>query len=119
MKRNYKNLKWLVWERGSEGITTYNMLNEYSYTLQYIQECLKKKTPILASEILHVLQWKYWARSECEVLIKDLHRDDIEKKVDWFMQVAMNFEPFLQYLERELQLEIVRDKCEDKNWMWE
>lgn len=117
MKRNYKNLVWNVWENFNGRIQLYNILGEYSPTIEYVQKCLKKKEPISAKQIQRILQWKYCARSECEVRMTDLF-DVIDFKLDWFMQIMINFEPFLEYLEKQLSIEIVRDELEDVSWMW-
>lgn len=119
MRRNYENLVWNVWWNYNGRIELYNVLTEYSPTIEHVQKCLKKKLPILASEIQGILQWKYWARTECEIMITDILGGNPKLKLDWFMQIMINFEPFLEYLEKQLNIEIVRDEIEDKSWMWD
>lgn len=121
MKRNYSKLEWYVWveDINAKKITTRNMLGENSCVVELIKDHLKRKKPILASEIQQELQYHYWSKAECEIVICDLLIKYAQRKVDWFMQIALNFEPFLQYLEKNLNIEIVRDKAlEDKSWMW-
>lgn len=121
MRRNYSKLEWYVWveDVNTKTITTRNMLSENSWTIVFIKDCLKRKKPILASEIQRDLMYHYWSKAEFEIMVYSLFRYSTSRKIDWYMQIALNFEPFLQYLEKNLNIEIIRDKeLEDSSWMW-
>ena len=56
----------------------------------------------LSEEIRSSLMYYFWSKCEWEVVITDWPRGEVEKKIDVYQQVRLNWSRFIRYIKEEI-----------------
>ena len=113
-RRKNLQLEWNVFKHdfNSDKIITYNVLND-SELIERIYKSYSKKELNKLQDLKDLLDryfhYHYWCKSECEVLIGGLFSNpefSNFEKIDIWTQLEMNFDHIVDYINREMQLEL-------------
>lgn len=75
----------------------FNNIRFLSYLMDLKARAKKDDTINIKEEIRHSLQYSYWSKSECEIMVKCLF-GKVEHKIDVYEQIMLNFDLFYEYL---------------------
>jgi hypothetical protein len=117
-KRKNKNLEWYAFYQdfnNTELVFT-NVLD-----IEVVEDILKRvksksdfrkidSYDTLKEALRSYLMWRYWCKSEYEVIVSNWTGKDFEKKIDIWYQLEPNLDRITEYVIRELQLDFVEDK---------
>ena len=110
-KRN-KDLKWYAFyqELNSNKLIYTNVLSQD--LIEDILKRVKSKSKYrkidsyitLREAIKSYLMWRYWCKSEYEVIVSNWGGKDFEEKIDIWYQLEPNLDRITEYINRELNL---------------
>lgn len=110
MRKKKVNLEFnaIVYDSNSKCLKYTNVLGEDLKTdiIKGIRngEIYNKWT--LRDKVILYLKYHYWAKSEYEVLVTGLSSKDEPQKIDVWFQLQPNIEHIIDYIIKEMQLEL-------------
>ncbi|MBO7615096.1 MAG: hypothetical protein J6T15_05310 [Bacilli bacterium] len=112
MKRN-KNLEWFAFyqDLNSTELVFTNVMS--SDLVEDILKGVKSKSNFrkidsydtLKEALRSYFMWRYWGKSEYEVIVSNWSGRDFEKKIDIWYQLEPNLDRITEYVIRELKLD--------------
>ena len=110
MKRN-KDLKWYAFYQdfNSDKLVYINVLSKD--LIEDILKRIKSKNrkidsyESLKEAIKSYLMWRYWCKSEYEVIVSNWCGKDMKQKIDIWYQLEPNLDRITEYINRELKLD--------------
>ena len=120
-KKLIDKLDWRVYVHNinRKEITTANVFTLSNNFVYYFKKAIKqydktKNVEQFVKDVDGVLQYAYWGKCECEVMISGLFNKDDEIKIDIYGQVKLNWTAFVDYMLKTLELKGEKEN-ENKN----
>lgn len=99
------NLEWYVYyyDINSGQLKTFNIFNHRGFK-NAIEEIFKKYYSIeeFKKAVKSELMYYFWSKAEWEIVISDWFGKQVEKKIDVYDQVMLNWNRFIEWLYHEL-----------------
>lgn len=99
------NLEWYVYyyDINSGQLKTLNIFNHRGFK-NAIEEIFKKYYSIeeFKKAVKSELMYYFWSKAEWEIIISDWFGKQVEKKIDVYDQVMLNWDRFIEWLYHEL-----------------
>lgn len=109
MKVKNVNLKWYVlrWDSNSKKVVNYNILQ---WRKEDIANEVRKKSihnkSILREYLKTTFIYDYWSKTECEMLVGDLHKTTEYEKIDIWRQIEPNLNNIVDYINNKMDLKL-------------
>ena len=99
------NLEWYVYyyDINSSQLKTFNIFNHRGFK-NAIEEIFKKYYSMeeFKKAVKSELMYYFWSKAEWEIVISDWFGKQVEKKIDVYDQVMLNWDRFIEWLYHEL-----------------
>lgn len=99
------NLEWYVYyyDMNSSQLKTFNIFNHRGFK-NVIEEIFKKYYSMeeFKKAVKSELMYYFWSKAEWEIVISDWFGKQVEKKIDVYDQVMLNWDRFIEWLYHEL-----------------
>lgn len=97
-----QKLTWNVYRQNlnADRFDVFNIFDHHSFR-ENVGRCMKSKTlnkEEFAEAVRKELMYYFWCKSEYELILKNWLAGDIEKKIDIYDQVMLNWDRFIDYL---------------------
>ena len=110
-KKLIDKLDWRVYVHNinRKEITTANVFTLSGNFMYFFNKAIKqydktKNVEQFVKDVDGALQYAYWGKCECEVMISGLFNKDDEIKIDIYGQVKLNWTAFVDYMLKTLEL---------------
>lgn len=99
------NLEWYVYYYNINGsqLKTFNIFNHRGFK-NAIEEIFKKYYSMeeFKKAVKSELMYYFWSKAEWEIIISDWFDRQVEKKIDVYDQIMLNWDRFIEWLYHEL-----------------
>ena len=99
------NLEWYVYyyDINSSQLKTFNIFNHRGFK-NAIEAIFKKYYSMeeFKKAVKSELMYYFWSKAEWEIVISDWFGKQVEKKIDVYDQVMLNWDRFIEWLYHEL-----------------
>ena len=99
------NLEWYVYyyDINSSQLKTFNIFNHRGFK-NAIEEIFKKYYSMeeFKKAVKSELMYYFWSKAEWEIVISDWFGKQVEKKIDVYDQVMLNWDRFIEWLYHKL-----------------
>lgn len=100
------NLEWYVYyyDMNSSQLKTFNIFNHRGFKNAIIEVIFKKYYSMekFKKAVKSELMYYFWSKAEWEIVISDWFGKQVEKKIDVYDQVMLNWDRFIEWLYHEL-----------------
>lgn len=106
MKVKNVNLEWYVlrWDFNEKTVVNHNILQ---WRKEDIANEVRKGSihnkSILKEYLKTVFIYDYWSKTECEMIVSDLHKD-VGEKIDIWRQIEPNLNNIVEYVNMKMDL---------------
>ena len=104
-RKKSMNLEWYVYyyDINSSQLKTFNIFNHRGFK-NAIEEIFKKYYSMeeFKKAVKSELMYYFWSKAEWEIVISDWFGKQVEKKIDVYDQVMLNWDRFIEWLYHEL-----------------